>query len=154
MRRKISLVSTLFALFFALAATRADAQSIGEMRAHIPFDFVAGERTLPAGDYALKRIIASDSTALILQNIESGASVALRATLQGENKKNEFNLVFKSYGAERFLSQMSVVDYKLRVYPSKRELEWRQRTAERKSGDATASVEIKTITIPLTASRL
>ena len=85
MRRKVSLVSTLFVLFFAFAATRAGAQSNGEMRAHIPFDFIASERTLPAGDYTLKRAVASDSTALILQNIESGASVMLRATLQGEN---------------------------------------------------------------------
>lgn len=62
MKKIIQLVSFLgLALIFA--AIEADAQKVVKVEANIPFDFVVGNKSLPAGEYVL-RIIDVNSGAV------------------------------------------------------------------------------------------
>ena len=82
------------------------AQSLA-MRVNIPFEFHAGEKTLPAGTYIVER----RGEALIISNgTGSGAAVLSNAT---KNKAYGLNsmVVFNRYGDECFLKEVRWSDF-------------------------------------------
>ena len=104
-RQAFSLVSLLSLL---LVAGSAIAQTV-HVRADIPFNFVAGNKTLPAGTYDVGRISRLDDKTLILQSRDGNASMMLNSnaaeTLEPATKTK---LVFTKYGNQYFLSQIWV----------------------------------------------
>lgn len=88
-----------------LMATATQAQQI-KMKADVPFEFVAGDRAYPAGEYSLKPM-GNDNVLLQLTDVERHTSRMLlsyscsKATLSTETK-----LVFRHIGDEYFLEQV------------------------------------------------
>jgi len=89
----------------AMAFTRvAQAQEL--LAVNIPFDFVAGDTQLPAGEYTV-RVSAPTHTIILISRKDSAASAflvtnpAVSAEPQSESK-----LVFNRYGERYFLSQV------------------------------------------------
>ena len=74
--------------------------------ANIPFEFVVGDKTLPAGQYIVSPATASGET-LKIQGKENGKS-ALRLSDPREQKKGSTHcrLLFHRYGQNYFLAQV------------------------------------------------
>ena len=102
-----TLRSVLFTLTVLLLATAAQAQQTN-VRADIPFDFFAGDRMYPAGEYWLTSMPSNDAIVRIggideitTQNLTSNA--CRNATGSKETK-----LVFRRVGENYFLYQVWV----------------------------------------------
>jgi hypothetical protein len=81
------------------------AGSIGSVEATIPFDFIVGKMTLPAGQYTVSPL---DHKRGLVVRSEDGKSTAMVLTMgvQTKSAKNQARLVFNRYGNTYFLSQV------------------------------------------------
>ncbi|HEX8502560.1 MAG TPA: hypothetical protein VF659_18400 [Pyrinomonadaceae bacterium] len=106
MKKQIS--RTLLGLFAMLMlAAGAQAQTSRGIRVQIPFDFVAGEKQLPAGGYTVRRVrIDSESALLIKGEGKGGAAVVLTTT--GDEGPDAASLTFRQHGERYFLAAVSV----------------------------------------------
>jgi hypothetical protein len=105
MLRLFALITLLVTVAFASALASVSAQTAGHnITASIPFEFNVGDKTLPAGQYAIGRI-NSDGTQLRISNRDDSASRLTQTVLVNEPKE-ESVLVFKRYGDRYFLSQV------------------------------------------------
>ena len=89
----------------AMASTRvAQAQEL--VAVNIPFDFVAGNTQLPAGEYTVK-VSAPTHTIILISRKDSATSAFLvtNAAVSAE-PQSESKLVFNRYGDHYFLSQV------------------------------------------------
>jgi hypothetical protein len=109
MKKQTLWISLLFVAMFAAAAVSTRAQAAYGVRANVPFDFVVGDKTIPAG-----RISASGSSeaahgSLAIRNLAKGelASRAGRKMLGSERSK-QGKLVFHRYGDRYFLAQICI----------------------------------------------
>ena len=101
----LSLVST-FTLCAAVAS--ADAQLSNPVRAKIPFEFSAGVRKFPAGEYTFSRLSeTSDTKVMSISSVDTGTRV-YQSTLTAQllTPKNKSTLVFHKYGDQYFLEQI------------------------------------------------
>lgn len=108
MLKLFALITLLVTIAFASALASVSAQTPGHnITASIPFEFNVGDKTLPAGQYAIGRI-NSDGSQLRISNREESAS-RLTQAVQASEPKEESVLVFKRYGDRYFLSQVWMV---------------------------------------------
>jgi hypothetical protein len=100
-----SLRSALVALTVLLVATAAHAQS-AKVAGTIPFNFVAGDRAYPAGDY----VISNDGSVLRIANTEnmSNDELILSHACEKATPSDRTKLVFRQMGGEYFLHQIWV----------------------------------------------
>ena len=106
MTKKMYVMLSISALVAALAVPLM-AQSI-RLTANIPFEFMVGTKTLPAGEYQVR----SDSTPylLLIQGQDHGAG-ALTLTNRSEMKMSrdsaaQATLIFNHYGNHYFLAEV------------------------------------------------
>jgi hypothetical protein len=94
------------ALALAAMATTRVVQAQETLRANIPFDFVAGNTSLPAGEYLVE---ASGPTHVLLligrKDAISSAFINTNAAVSA-GPQSESKLVFNRYGDRYFLSQV------------------------------------------------
>ncbi len=98
---------TLMILGLVLLAGLAPvyAQSSAKASFSIPFEFVVGNVTLPAGDYIVQ--YSARSTMLTITGAKGSPTVyALTKSLSGRAAPAQSKLVFNRYGAKHFLSQL------------------------------------------------
>jgi hypothetical protein len=93
----------LVTTFAALAGTGLDAQSV-DMRAVIPFDFRAGDRLLPAGEY----VIHGQGPVVFLRGADNGSPAFALMTIrtEGRDQYRQARLDFNRYGNEYFLTSV------------------------------------------------
>lgn len=93
----------LLGLFVMLAAASVSAQTTGQMRANIPFDFVAGQAKLKAGEYTIRR---SSEKILVLRGVNDTKNILVFApyTVQRPERDLSGKLVFNRYGDQYFLA--------------------------------------------------
>ena len=96
-----NLRSILAALAVLLMATAAHAQQ--RITATVPFNFVAGDRAYPAGDYS----ISADGVVLKIANGEK-TEVMLSQACESTQPSADTKLVFDSMGGSYFLRQIWV----------------------------------------------
>jgi hypothetical protein len=91
-----------------LMATCAFAQVSTQIKANIPFDFTAGRKTLPAGDYTLNFQAVGSPTTFLLQGADgrSGAFLLTFMVQWKEPEEQRAELVFHRYGGRYFLAQV------------------------------------------------
>jgi hypothetical protein len=89
----------------AMATTRV-AQAQEPLAVNIPFDFVAGNMQLPAGEYMVK-VSAPTHTLILISRMDSTASgfINTNAAVSSE-PQSESKLIFNRYGDRYFLSQV------------------------------------------------
>ncbi len=89
----------------AVATTRV-AQAQEPLAVNIPFDFVAGNMQLPAGEYMVK-VSAPTHTLILISRKDSTASGFINTNAAVSNEpQSESKLVFNRYGDRYFLSQV------------------------------------------------
>lgn len=102
--RMISMVAVaMFVTTLAVASVRA--QTAREVAVAIPFDFCAGGKTLPAGDYYV-RFNLDGAPVMRIESRSSSASIHLLThSVQSNRIQDGSKLVFTKYGEQLFLSQ-------------------------------------------------
>lgn len=107
MRKQLFGTLATLSLLFALTIVSAQAQSRSRLTAHVPFDFQVGEKTLPAGDYSVKRL---SQNALLVESTDGEQSAIAPAPRSVEGsataKPSTEKLVFRQYGDQYFLAQV------------------------------------------------
>ena len=109
MRGKILNVILALSILTVGAVATASAQLPGTgMSAQIPFAFIVGDQTLPAGMYELRRI-GDDPYLLYIQNVDDRREVAIFFTTRVDevNLIRQSALVFHRYGDVYFLAQIT-----------------------------------------------
>jgi len=105
-RRMITMVAIgVFATMLAVASVRA--QNAGDLAVTIPFEFSAGGKTLPAGDYYVRR--SFDSARVVIRLEAKNGSESIYLATHGVEQlpmQNQSKLVFNKYGNQFFLSQV------------------------------------------------
>jgi hypothetical protein len=91
------------AIFAALACTGLHAQSV-DMRAEIPFDFHAGSKLMPAGEY----VVHGQGPVLWLRDTASGGPAVALITVAASSleRSGAARLDFNRYGNEYFLREV------------------------------------------------
>ncbi len=128
-------------VFTAVAPAQIHAQETTQ--AQVPFAFQAGDTTMPAGEYQIRRALPSNKRVQQIQRADSAAS-AFVITLPTESPKKNAGprLIFHCYSNECFLSEIwagSGDGMKLMV--SRREKEVSR---------ASADNELAVVSLPLT----
>ncbi len=104
MRTRALVMAGVVALAVMSSTRVAQAQEI--MKVNIPFDFVAGNQLLPAGEYAVK-LSGPQHSLLLIDRKYSLASSFLNTNAVAANEiQTESKLVFNRYGHRYFLSQI------------------------------------------------
>ena len=107
---RLKILNTILALSILMvgAVATASAQLPGtRTSAQIPFDFMVGEQTLPAGMYELRRI-GNDPYLLCIQNVDDSRNVMIFNTslLDDGDSIRQSALVFHRYGDSYFLAEI------------------------------------------------
>ena len=106
MKKQIS--RTLLGFFAVLMlAAAANAQTSPGIEARIPFDFVAGKKQLPAGNYTVRRIRTDSESALLIRG-EGKGSEAVVLTNSGGEEPTGASLTFRQHGERYFLAEVSI----------------------------------------------
>ena len=150
MKKKLYSTFAMMSLFIALAITSVQAESRGKLEVNIPFDFNVGSKTLPAGEYSVKRLTQNSMLVVSADGKQSAIVQTLANAQQGVNEKRAAErLVFRQYGNQYFLAQVWMV----------RDGEGRalnKSDAERKAADTLKLVanDAKPLTVVVTAKRM
>jgi hypothetical protein len=100
--RVFTILGTLF-----LAAVAANAQSPRSQVTSIPFDFVVGQKSLPAGEYVVKPNRRNSDSAWLVQSKDGHDTVLISTrSVQASKTQKKTKLVFNKYGDKYFLSQI------------------------------------------------
>ena len=145
---RLKILNTILALSILTVGTvaTASAQLAGtRVSAQIPFDFIVGKQTLPAGLYELKRI-GNDPYVLCIQNVDDSRNVMIFYTslLDDRDSIRQSALVFHRYGDIYFLAQiMSQYEGIAReLQPSERE-----RSMERDLASNNKARQVESVTL-------
>jgi hypothetical protein len=107
MKKKLYSTFAMMSLFIALAITSVQAESLGKLDINIPFEFNVGSKTLPAGEYSVKRLTQTSMLVISADGKQSAIALTIGSTQQGANEKRAAEkLVFRQYGNQYFLSQV------------------------------------------------
>ena len=133
-------------LLTLLVVVSAHAQDPGAaIRASIPFDFIVEGRTLPTGQYEIRRI-NDEPTGLLIQNVYHRRDEAMFQTEPTDVHRipNHSLLVFHRYGDSYFISEVVTAG-------EERAEELRPTRAERhlRSEMAKNNIEAETVTVAM-----
>lgn len=105
--KALTMLVSIIALAF-MTAVASNAQSRGHiLRANIPFDFVVGDKTLAAGEYAVGQMTSTSNEGIAVRSTDGRqGAIRLTNTLQANAPKNRAMLVFNRYGSSYYLSQV------------------------------------------------
>jgi len=107
MKRQTLRIFTIFSVLLVATVVSAHAQSERTQVTYIPFNFVVGKKTLPAGEYVVRpnRKLSDD---IWLVQSKDGDESALFTTrsVQASKTQKRTKLVFNKYGDQYFLSQI------------------------------------------------
>ncbi len=104
MKTRAFVTATLFVLSIIAAAQVAQADE--PMTVNIPFAFVAGNATLPAGEYRVQKLDGNPAVVLIRCSGASAAAMVMSNAAQAKETQTQSKLVFNRYGNRYFLSQV------------------------------------------------
>ena len=109
MKKQITRALAITGLLLGLAVNTPQtlaAQATGRLLFDVPFEFVAGGKTLPAGRYAVTRVTHDSERVLLIRREDGRASVTVQ-TIEGEADGELPQVSFKRYGERHFLALVS-----------------------------------------------
>ncbi len=88
------------------------AQTGIEVKAHVPFAFVAGKESLPAGEYTFVFDYENTPMVVAIQSADGKSHDVMLAEIAGEHRvAKESKLVFEKIGDQNYLSQVQVTGF-------------------------------------------
>ena len=107
MKKKLYTTFAMMSLLMALAIASVQAETLGKLKVNIPFDFNVGSKTLPAGEYSVKRLTQTSMLVMSADGKQSAVALTIGSTQQGANEQAAAErLVFHQYGNQYFLAQV------------------------------------------------
>lgn len=92
-----------------VVAAEAQSASRTELRAHVPFEFNVGDKTLPAGEYTIHQVNpSSDVVVLQLRNSTTGSNLLVRMNEISTNAQTSSKLIFTRHGSHYFFSSVTI----------------------------------------------
>jgi hypothetical protein len=92
-------------LAFVSAVVSANGQATGQVTADLPFQFVVGDKSLPAGKYVAKSNTGSRVVA-IENRASHGSAMRITSDISGNGKSEKARLIFHRYGNRYFLAEV------------------------------------------------
>lgn len=121
MKNLVMRSTAIMVLFFMLAIGSVQAQTPRRVEVNVPFDFSAGNATLKAGVYGIKRM-PGNALAISTADGKTTALVSAPLTIGSRDFKAGERVVFNKYGDAYFLSQVWLsVDSGRQLFASGRE---------------------------------
>lgn len=142
MKTRALVMAGLVALTVMASTRVARAQEL--MVVNIPFDFVAGNTTLPAGEYSVK-VSGPVNTLVLIDRKDSSAAAFINTNAAAASEpQSESKLVFNRYGDRYFLSQVWTAGYSQgrQLLKSAREKEMAQVAKIETQGQVTLVAEL------------
>jgi hypothetical protein len=107
MKRYAFKVLALSSLLVLLVGGMVYAQAEPRIIANIPFAFIAGDKTLPAGEYTIDRPNANEPDLLLIRSADKHVAFFLNAqNVEARQTPSKTELVFNEIGNKYFLSQI------------------------------------------------
>jgi hypothetical protein len=111
MKKHYARILCAFFAFAALAIT-AKGQTADQIVVKVPYEFVVGGKTLPAGSYRIDRINLNNDRALVISNSENGAAAFVLPIEIADNTRNEQPKVsFQLVGDQHLLSTIETAEH-------------------------------------------
>ena len=105
--KKHALMAVTMLSLVMVAVTSVNAQSSSRfIKVTIPFDFAIRDKTLPAGEYIVRRASSVKPEALLITSVDGGSVYILTSDVRAMTAQSESKLVFRQYGDRYFLSQI------------------------------------------------
>jgi hypothetical protein len=107
---KILAITTLILICMVVGASAQEATRTKSVR--VDFDFYAGKKLMPAGDYIVSLLQNGNTQKLILIQQQDGKSQAIIASVPDRNKGDlkPGAILFHKYGSQHFLSGVQLGD--------------------------------------------
>lgn len=133
----LKIMVPLFA-FTALALT-AKAQESDQLNVNVPYEFVVGGKTLPAGTYRVGRISTSTDSELFLSSFENHTGVLVVPSQWVDARKDAARLTFELINGQHFLSKIETAEHVFTVPVSQSAVQQAMRNASPVSATTTVS---------------
>jgi len=105
---KKSLFTVVVTLTFMLGlGISAHAQDASGVVVKVPFEFVAGGKTLPAGTYSVGRVSPGIHQSLIIDSKDNGGSALVLPIVTDRDSAGRTDLSFERVGGKYFLSKVA-----------------------------------------------
>jgi hypothetical protein len=104
--RAVTMLVSIIVLAFATAVVSNAQSGEKKLRANIPFDFVVGNKTLPAGAYSLGKVTANADGILIRSRDGEHNAIRLTNTVSSNAPKRKTTLSFLRYGDTYYLAEV------------------------------------------------
>lgn len=113
-------IGVLAAVFgMAAFAVAGKATTSDQLVVNVPYEFVVGGKTLPAGTYRLTRLSDSNVGELALVNVDKHASVLLNASEWEDVRGDKPELRFQQIAGQHFLSGIETAEHVFDIPVSK-----------------------------------
>jgi hypothetical protein len=113
MKKQVLWMPLLLMAMIASAAVSSRAQAQTGVRADVPFDFIVGDKTIPAGHITAHGVSAALGGPLSISNLDQGeAALRVGRRVTGADDSDQCKLVFTRYGNRYYLAQIWIPGYK------------------------------------------
>ena len=102
----LTMLLLIVAVAFVTAVASANAQSSRHDVAKIPFEFVVGDKTLPAGEYEVTGITSSGEVLRIRSKEQNQSVLRMTQTITHGSPADKGKLVFRRYADQYFLAEV------------------------------------------------
>jgi hypothetical protein len=106
--KKLYLTAVLTAIFLLGLNISAPAEDLDKAIVTVPFEFVAGGVTLPAGEYRVNRVSSNGDPELAIRSYHNGGTFLLPIVFAGV-ADGQPKLSFERVGEKYFLSQVETL---------------------------------------------
>jgi hypothetical protein len=89
----------------------AKGQDVDQVLVKIPYEFVVGGKTLPAGTYKVDRLAGLNERELVLSNPDNQTSTLIIPTVMESSSANKASVSFEQVGGQLFLSKITSADH-------------------------------------------
>jgi hypothetical protein len=143
----LTMLMGITAIAMITAVVSANGQT-GSARARIPFEFVVGDKTLPAGSYSVSSInMYGDVLKIAGRNTQASA---LRLSMAASGTAKRAQLVFHRYGQRYFLAEVWSGSDRGRILTASREELGIQKELSRIASNKSANRNFETVEIAMT----
>lgn len=127
-------ILSLLGLWALMSLGSAYAQSDTLMTVKAPFPFSVGNKMLPAGEYAVERMVHLNGRLLIRSTDGRASRIILVLAHGNAPASDESALVFHRYGQDYFLAQVwcGAIHSTYELFPSRAEREVAKKASERR----------------------
>jgi len=107
MKKQTLIAFTMLSLIVVLTVISVNAQSSHYFFVTIPFEFAIQGKTLPPGEYIVKRSASNEPAVLSISSVDGRTrTVVLTNNVRATTTQTKSKLVFLRYGDQFFLSQI------------------------------------------------